>query len=153
MIKNDPIQINKNCSVQSTKNCCYPPLYLQVTSLKRLRELGSRQPPRVIALLCNRQRHKSQRLSIVNKQPAEGPTESQLVFERGLSAGFSITAQSHDCSTALPLHLGGLSASFGCRQPPRQEHHLDPYRGTSLIRNSPLLGPYGRPMPRALWGS
>jgi len=25
------------------------------------------------------------------------------------------------------------------------------YRGTSLIRNSPPLGPYGRPMPRALW--
>ena len=28
------------------------------------------------------------------------------------------------------------------------------YRGTSsLIRNSPPLGPYGRPMPRALWWS
>ena len=24
-------------------------------------------------------------------------------------------------------------------------------RGTSLIRYSPLLGPYSRPMPRALW--
>jgi len=27
------------------------------------------------------------------------------------------------------------------------------YRGTSLIRNSTPLGPYGRPMPRALWRS
>ena len=27
------------------------------------------------------------------------------------------------------------------------------YRGTSLIRNNPPLGPYGRPMPRALWRS
>ena len=27
------------------------------------------------------------------------------------------------------------------------------YRGTSLIRNNPLLGPYGRPMPRVLGGS
>ena len=27
------------------------------------------------------------------------------------------------------------------------------YRGTSLIRNTPLLGPYRRPMPRVLWGS
>ena len=27
------------------------------------------------------------------------------------------------------------------------------YRGTSLIRNSPPLGPYSRPMPRALWWS
>ena len=26
-----------------------------------------------------------------------------------------------------------------------------PYRGTSLIRNSPPLGPYGRNKPRALW--
>jgi len=25
------------------------------------------------------------------------------------------------------------------------------YRGTSLIRNNPLMGPYSRPMPRALW--
>ena len=25
------------------------------------------------------------------------------------------------------------------------------YRGTSLIRNSPFVGPYSRTMPRALW--
>ena len=27
------------------------------------------------------------------------------------------------------------------------------YRGTSLIRNRPIPGPYSRPMPRALWWS
>ena len=27
------------------------------------------------------------------------------------------------------------------------------YRGTSLIRNNPLVGPYSRTMPRALWKS
>ena len=27
------------------------------------------------------------------------------------------------------------------------------YRGTSLMRNTPLLGPYRRPMPRVLGGS
>jgi len=27
------------------------------------------------------------------------------------------------------------------------------YRGTSLIRNNPSLGPYRRLMPRALWWS
>ena len=27
------------------------------------------------------------------------------------------------------------------------------YRGTSLIRNTPLLGPYGRTLPRVLWWS
>ena len=27
------------------------------------------------------------------------------------------------------------------------------YRGTSLIRNRPPLGPYSRTMPRALWWS
>ena len=26
-------------------------------------------------------------------------------------------------------------------------------RGTSLIRNNPTLGPYSRPVPRALWWS
>ena len=30
---------------------------------------------------------------------------------------------------------------------------LGPYRGTSLKRNRPPLGPYSRPMPRALWWS
>jgi len=40
------------------------------------------------------------------------------------------------------------------------EEHVEPatrntinYRVTSLIRNSPPLGPYGRPMSRALWRS
>ena len=28
-----------------------------------------------------------------------------------------------------------------------------PYRGTSLIRNSPPLGPHSRTMPRLLWRS
>ena len=28
-----------------------------------------------------------------------------------------------------------------------------PYRGTSLIRSNPLLGPYRRTIPRALWWS
>jgi len=27
------------------------------------------------------------------------------------------------------------------------------YRGTSLISNTPLLGPYGRTIPRVLWWS
>jgi len=27
----------------------------------------------------------------------------------------------------------------------------NPYRGTSLIRNTPPVGPYSRPMPIALW--
>ena len=31
--------------------------------------------------------------------------------------------------------------------------HPSPYRGTSLTRNRPTLGPYSRTMPRALWGS
>ena len=28
-----------------------------------------------------------------------------------------------------------------------------PYRGTSLIRNTPLLGPYSRTIPRVVWWS
>ena len=30
---------------------------------------------------------------------------------------------------------------------------LPPYRGTSLTKTRPPLGPYCRPMPRVLWGS
>ena len=44
-----------------------------------------------------------------------------------------------------------LSASI------RGQPHYKPFevddRGTSLIRNNPPLGPYRRPMPRALWWS
>ena len=42
----------------------------------------------------------------------------------------------------------------------RRHYHLhrpqklaDTYKGTSLIRNSPTLGPYSRPVPRGLWWS
>ena len=31
--------------------------------------------------------------------------------------------------------------------------HSVEYRGTSLIRNTPLLGPYSRTIPRVLWRS
>ena len=37
--------------------------------------------------------------------------------------------------------------------PPEGEADPLPYRGTSLIRNYPLLGPYSRTIPRALWRS
>ena len=30
---------------------------------------------------------------------------------------------------------------------------LNEYRGTSLLRNTPLLGPYSRTMPRVIWWS
>ena len=35
----------------------------------------------------------------------------------------------------------------------KYEPNSTPYRGTSLIKNCPLLGPYSRPVPRALWWS
>ena len=34
-----------------------------------------------------------------------------------------------------------------------REAHPTPYRNTSLIRNSPLLGPYSTTLPRVLWWS
>ena len=37
--------------------------------------------------------------------------------------------------------------------PKATPYTLNPYRGTSLIRNTPLLGAYSRHMPRALWWS
>ena len=34
---------------------------------------------------------------------------------------------------------------------PKLFPNVDLYRGTSLIRNNPLLGPYSRSMSRAIW--
>ena len=38
----------------------------------------------------------------------------------------------------------------GLRGPPNGGEHGVGYRGTSLIRNAPTLGPNSRPMPRDL---
>ena len=44
-----------------------------------------------------------------------------------------------------------------CSRPALRGAYTDPvayiYRGTSLIRNCLLLGPYSRPVPRGLWWS
>ena len=37
--------------------------------------------------------------------------------------------------------------------PPRKSQDAPLYRGTSLIRNNPLLGPYSTTIPRVLWQS
>ena len=44
-------------------------------------------------------------------------------------------------------------ASAQHNTPSPQLHHTVCYRDTSLIRNCFLLGPYSRPLPRALWWS
>ena len=36
---------------------------------------------------------------------------------------------------------------------PSGSENMRMYRGTSLIRNTPLLGPYSRTIPRVLWWS
>ena len=48
------------------------------------------------------------------------------------------------------LRFGGSGAAQGEFQGERPHHY---YRGASLIRNRPPLGPYSRPLPRALWCS
>ena len=50
----------------------------------------------------------------------------------------------------IHLPLGCLPGGWLSQRPTAPERIHIPYRGTSLIRNSPLLGPYGRTMPRAL---
>ena len=47
--------------------------------------------------------------------------------------------------------LGLREINKVCRQAGRLQYAE--YRGTSLIRNRTTLGPYSRPMPRALWWS
>jgi hypothetical protein len=53
-------------------------------------------------------------------------------------------------------HVQSTSDEFQSRPRHFPSHYRTKYRGTSLIRNSPLLGPYSRAMPRvlggALWG-
>ena len=63
---------------------------------------------------------------------------ASLIFAR-LS---SIVQKSHR------LVLCGLVLAANGSHPPSGE-----YRGTSILRNSTPLGPYSRPMPRALWWS
>ena len=39
------------------------------------------------------------------------------------------------------------------RHVPRVLSQISAYRGTSLMRNTPLLGPFSRTIPRVLWWS
>ena len=50
----------------------------------------------------------------------------------------------HPIALRIPHLCGAPHVSFVC--------HVN-YRGTSLIRNAPLLGPYSRTIPRVAWWS
>jgi len=67
---------------------------------------------------------------------------------------------------SAPVSAGESAAQGGRGWPPGDSHQegglvawragrqqAAAYRGTSLIRNNPPVGPYSRPMPRALWWS
>jgi len=63
--------------------------------------------------------------------------DSPLSYECGCRPALS------NAGTVLPLtRLNGAE---------RRVSGWGVYRGTSLIRNRPTLGPYSRPMPVALW--
>ena len=53
---------------------------------------------------------------------------------------------------SLRLASGVESLAFGV-DPDSRGQKVGSYRGSSLIRNNLLLGPYRRPMPRVLGGS
>ena len=68
--------------------------------------------------------------------------------------------------TPLPRQLCVLQACLGAGEgpleggeglevtaPPQRVCEVGNYRGASLIRNPPLLGPYSRTIPRVLWWS
>ena len=52
-----------------------------------------------------------------------------------------------------PIPLSPPAKGTGGRAGTDEAVRAPPYRGTSLIRNCPPLGPYSRTMPRALWKS
>ena len=55
-------------------------------------------------------------------------------------------------SHLLPNFLPELIEKLGL--PPAQpQPRMQGYRGTSLIRNTPRLGPYSRTIPRVIWWS
>ena len=72
-------------------------------------------------------------------------------FGRGCWRGFVFPGTHPQTAPMVLLVSGdGLGSPLPVlRDVPRQEE----YRGTSLIRNNPPLGPYGRIVPRALWMS
>ena len=67
------------------------------------------------------------------------------------SARVNIISRHRSCRCrAPPLGTPGAAHRTGELTPYAK---FTPYRGTSLIRNSTPLGPYGRPMPWTLWMS
>ena len=49
------------------------------------------------------------------------------------------------------FHVIKFHTPWGGRAGREREAEMEAYRGTSLIRNSALLGPYSRTVPKALW--
>ena len=58
-----------------------------------------------------------------------------------------LCVQSLDTCTCDQGHTHTLELAYE----PMSVPDVEPYRGTSLIRNAPLVGPYSSPLPRDLW--
>ena len=61
-----------------------------------------------------------------------------------------VTPFAHLSALSLPLPLSS-PLSLGAEAPGPEGQGQGQYRGTSLTRNTPLLGPYSSPMLRDLW--
>ncbi|KAJ1491230.1 hypothetical protein T484DRAFT_3222922 [Baffinella frigidus] len=80
-------------------------------------------------------------------------------YPEGLSRlrELGVASDDHFMGLSIPkrayLHLGVREVCVALCQHAAGLSQTVPYRGTSLIRNRPPLGPYSRPTPRALWWS
>ena len=87
----------------------------------------------------------------------------RIRLQRGLRLPYGPTVGAYGPTRHLrdiltrPYQASFYHAVGSMRLLPRKQQERCCYRGTSLIRNSPPLGPYrgpySRPMPRALWWS
>ena len=71
--------------------------------------------------------------------------EGHMTWWGGSPVRVRIWSRSASASSVIPAFASACANAYlGCR---------GEYRGTSLIRNTPLLGPYSRAIPRVLWWS
>jgi len=83
------------------------------------------------------------------------PDEPSLEEEDGGEEGgvAHSCGQNHWCPFPTCVGVKDTSGCLVATKNKRPQALSPDYRGTSLIRNTPLLGPYSRTIPRVVWWS
>ena len=78
--------------------------------------------------------------------------KAEFVVCKGLRVREGMVAPANLCNTFKSQFISKVKGMVGHGEGAEDGFRVR-YRGTSLISNSPPLGPYSRTMPRALWWS